>query len=967
MFHLYIIFIIVDEKFKLKIMKILLFIISLLFVLSTDAQSLRLKTSYSDLKKGDHINNTVVFRIKPEYRDLCQQNNILHKDFESFEEKINITYLKRSFPDKEITNGEKDRFGNSFIDLSLIYKLEYSSKVHISYVIELLNSLSIIKYTEPLYMPESLFVPIDHDSLQGNQYYLNNIKAFDAWNIEKGDSNIVIGIIETGTDIYHPDLKNNIKYNYNDPIDGIDNDNDGFIDNFIGWDFGEDDNMPQDNNVWGHGIYVCGLSASTNNGIGVSGVGYNCKFLPIKVEDYYGNLIRTDEAIVYAADRGCDVINCSWGDTVNPSAYEQDIFNYASINKNVLVIASAGNADNETEYYPASYENVLSVGGTSVDDVKWQYSTYGINIDICAPSDSIWSTTGRNVNYYSGLPAGYDYSNGTSFASPIVAGCAAIVKSHFPNLSALQIAEQLKVTADYIDTILGNVNYSYKLGMGRVNLYRALTETNIPSVKMKNINFSDNDGYMQAGDTVSIRGDFLNYLAATSNLNVIIKSESPYVQLIDSVVNLGAIQTLSSKNNINNPFVIALSSNIPENHILAIRLEYSDINYNAFEYITCNVNKAYIDIDTNKIALTVASNSRLAYFDDNRKFGVGMKYNNGMSMIKAGGFIAGTHQDYVSDNIYNASGDGYDTDFTSEIFIRKIIPSLVSDYDVKCAFNDYQTLNSIDISVDMNAFAWDNIDDSKYIILEYIIKNKGNTDINGLYAGLFIDWNIGNPLRNRVSFDQNYKMSYAYSPLGGDYGGVKLLSSLAYNHYAVNFDGSDGSIKIEDGFNGTKKFFALTNTRHNAGFNATYGKDVAEILSYGPIDLLVDDTVCIAFAIIAANHLLDLQSSAINSQDKYSLYSGFNAIDCKSGLYLGQNFPNPFCGKTIIPVYSDKNENIELVLINNLGITIKSIYSGSISKSCTKFELSAEELDKGIYFISLKSNDINLYRKIIVF
>ncbi|GAI36367.1 unnamed protein product, partial [marine sediment metagenome] len=130
----------------------------------------------------------------------------------------------------------------------------------------------------PHYLPELLYTP--DDPLNIYQYYLDTIKAYDAWEICKGDSNIVIGITDTGVDIDHEDLQGNIYYNYNDPINGIDDDNDGFIDNFRGWDLGENDNNPQ----WeinDHGVVVTGIAgARTDNGIGISGVGFKSRFLP---------------------------------------------------------------------------------------------------------------------------------------------------------------------------------------------------------------------------------------------------------------------------------------------------------------------------------------------------------------------------------------------------------------------------------------------------------------------------------------------------------------------------------------------------------------------------------------------------------------------------------------------------------------------------------------------------------------
>ena len=256
------------------------------------------------------------------------------------------------------------------------------------------------------------------------QYQISQINAFSAWDIEKGDTNVVIGIVDDGCQWNHPDLAANVKINYADPINGIDDDHDGYIDNYRGWDLGNNDNDPNNDGpgALAHGTHVAGdADAVTDNAIAIASPGFNCKFLPVKVTDFSGVITVGYEGIVYAADHGCSVINCSWGATEGAN-YQQDIINYASINKNALVIAAAGNDNADETFYPASYNHVISVANVDGSDVKASTSDYNYNVAVSAPGENIYSTTYDSV---------YTLLSGTSMSCAVAAGAAAIIKSHF--------------------------------------------------------------------------------------------------------------------------------------------------------------------------------------------------------------------------------------------------------------------------------------------------------------------------------------------------------------------------------------------------------------------------------------------------------------------------------------------------------------------------------------------------------
>ncbi|MEM7298572.1 MAG: S8 family serine peptidase, partial [Bacteroidota bacterium] len=344
--------------------------------------------------------------------------------------------------------------------------------------IEVCNSLlrnPNVLYAEPIVMDRPLYSP--SDPFTTSQYYLDNIQAYDAWDITRGDDDITIAIIDTGVDLDHEDLASNLWTNEADPIDGVDNDENGYVDDFWGYDFADDDSDPEaDQND--HGARVAGIAgASTDNGVGMAGVGFNTKIAALKgfrSEDGLSNGLF--DAILYAADNGIQVLNLSWGSIREPLQSEQDIINYAVLERDVIIVAAAGNDGTKTtaeeKFYPASYENVLSIGGSDEGDNKWSGSSYNYAVDLIAPASTILSTTtGDGYNSSGGF--------GTSFASPMVAAAAALVKDQFPGLNAQQIMERVRVTADDIYDVGSNISFDGKLGKGRLNVYRAVAESDL--------------------------------------------------------------------------------------------------------------------------------------------------------------------------------------------------------------------------------------------------------------------------------------------------------------------------------------------------------------------------------------------------------------------------------------------------------------------------------------------------------
>lgn len=806
--------------------------------------------------------NTLIFKLKPSY-DFATPS--ARQKLHDILLPVVPHVLKQKFPNATgfpfLKPGE--------VDLTLFYELNFGAPYTFAKLKGILLSSGLIEYVEPVYLPDLLHLPNDPlaDSLQGAQYYLRNMKAYKGWGIQKGDSTVVIAVLDTGIRLNHQDLKNKIKYNYADPINGIDDDKDGYIDNFHGWDLADNDNNPSaDNNT--HGVLVSGIAAgAANNSVGIAGVGYDTRILPIKVfaSSAKGSFAGY-EAIVYAADHGCQVINISWGSPSFRSAYEQDIINYAVINKNVVVVAAGGNTAADLDFYPASYDNVLSVSSVDGNDNRFFSHTYSNKIDIMAVGVSVWTTGGNNDAHYS-------FGHGTSFAAPIIAGCAALVRKQFPHYTALQVAEQLRITADDIYHLPNNIPFKERLGRGRVNLYRALAEKDNKAVRnMANV-FSKGNSLFP-GDTLKITGTFTNFLAPTSNLQVTLSCASPYVTILQNKFDAGALATMASATNNIQPFKIYISPNIPLNTIINFRYGFTDGSYSDYQYFKMAANPDFLTINVNNLGVTITSKGNIGYNGLNYEQGDGVFYKKGNPLLAEGGLMIGATPNRVSDNIRNERYES-DNNFSQIAPVQFIPVPRFGDVAAQGAMQDsFPSATVAGVRVSHWAYAWKDAPNHKFVILEYKITNNTLSPFTDLYAGMFTDWDIDGAFRNVADWDSANAMGYVYNvDRRNVYMGVKLLSNLPATHYAIdNLYGPAENISLADGFSNAKKYRALSNPaakNKKAGLNGM-GNDVSDVTGARIPNLAPGESATIAFAIVAGDNFADLRTNASAAQVRFN-------------------------------------------------------------------------------------------------
>jgi serine protease len=889
---------------------------------------------------GYQLQGKMILKVKPQFRDICFHGYIKHSHLNVILQELGNGSVARMFPDHQPLTREYDEYGHPMTDLSLIYLADFSEDMSLSTAARLLLSTGLFTYAEPYVLPELLYVP--DDPLVSNQYYLHNIRAYDAWDIWKGDSSFVVGIIDTGYDFSHPDLVNAVKYNHNDPIDGIDNDNDGFIDNHMGWNLGMNNNNPQYGPV-AHGVHVSGIAGATaDNSFGIAGVGFHTKLLPVRIDNAAGTLVMSYQGIVYAADHGANVINCSWGSTFGAGQFGQDIVNYAVFNRNALVVAAAGNSNNEQMFYPCSYDHVLCVAATKADDSKWENSSYYRRVDISAPGHNIYSTW---VN------GSFIYSGGTSMASPAVAGAAALIWSYFPGFHPLQVTQLLKNSADFIDTLPQNVTYTKKLGYGRLNMYRALTDTMKPAIKLMDVEVTDqNDDVFVMNDTLYITAHFFNYLAPSQNLEITMRCNSPHIQMIDSIFAAGTTATMTGFSNTSTPFRFKLSAGIPSSHQLLLEFLYSDGDYSGYDFYTLTVNIDYLDLNVNFISATITSKSNIGYNDNlNFQQGVGLRYQQSGSLISCAGLMVGRANNQVSDNLYGFISP-FESDFVAVASAAYINPPVKGDQEIVSVFNDDGAgAQKLNVAVKQHSFAWEETERENFMVLEYFIVNSGTSELTNLYAGFYADWELKIRNQNKAATNQLLRFGYVHSLDSSLYAAVQLLTPGNFSHYAVDNDGQDGSVNLTDGFSSTEKFMTLSNPRSTAG-NHQFGNNVSSVVSSGPLTLQPGDTMHIAYALhVAETYSALLQSAEQAQQSWYEMQTaGVKELSEYPDLTV---FPNPFRDElTICTDYTGQFQIIEVTdIAGRIMITEKfdgdpcmTIITGRISPGIYVIRMTGE-------------------------
>ncbi len=794
------------------------------------------------------------------------------------------------------------------------------------------------------------------------QWSLHKIFADAAWDIARGDSSVAIAVIDVGVDIDHNDLFQNRWINYpelNGEAD-IDDDGNGFIDDVYGWDFIDDDPDPRPENDDSHGTHVAGIAAAaTDNAYGIAGVSWNCRHMAVRAGSAR-TITYGYEGIIYAAASGADIINLSWGSNT-PSNIERITIDYAQ-EQGALIVAAAGNRSNSSnfDHYPAAYQTVIGVAAVDTADRLAIFSNFGNWIEIAAPGASIISCMPGNQ---------YGVLSGTSMATPIVAGAAALLKSHHPDWNADQLRLQLAFSADQIDNL--NSNFADTLIPGRLNLYRCLSDSlsgfKIDDPIITEGEDSDNDGIFDPDEEINIVFELRNVLNRRSNLRGRIFTEDNYLQINRGEYDFGVIAGGSSANNADRPFIASIHRNAPSGRTVECVLILSEngIPLQTFPFIV-HIRPPYVTHNNGSIAFTVTNFGALGYFDYRKEenIGAGLRFpKNGLSGLFHGSFMVGKAPGLVSDCAFGDSSD-IRFDFASNNPEFALETEGEGVQVSRASYDDDRASHPLDVEVSQICTTYPEEPYDDFALMEYRIVNNGNNPLTGVRAALFLDWDIVQPNNNRCRWDGDSKIGWIEHSGGGfPVFGSALIGAETGFHVAIdNFN--EWSSGRWNRWSDRAKFELMESGFENAENLAP--SDYSQLIGASELMIAPGESVSLTFAVIAGENIGDLIDN-LNAVKELWIDRN-NSSDSKSvphKIQLLSVYPQPFNSFINVRIKTTHSGKLGWTLFDNSGRSISRFSHLSVNAGIFNLPLSFKDLASGQYYLIIEQKQERLIAPVV--
>ncbi|MBC8042995.1 MAG: S8 family serine peptidase [Rhizobacter sp.] len=906
-------------------------------------------------QQAEVIANTVVVK----YKSAAKGNAALQARLKSFGLVAEIQMFNLPVGERLQRQGE---------GLSRIKLLRFKSAMDARRIAAELCNDAAIEYAEPRFRRKLAFAPNDPFFADGSSYWLTKIEAAAAWDITTG-SGVLVGIVDSGVQTDHPDLDANIERNAAEiPNNGLDDDANGYIDDYIGWDFGGANHFPGDANTGDndpnepvpyHGTHCAGVAAGvTNNSIGIASIGYNSRILAVKAgvdaaqpEDIFWGY----EGVLYAAERGAKVINCSWGG-FGYSQAEQDLVTYVTEVKGSLVVAAAGNdgADNDLRpFYPSAYRHVLSVGATGQTDVKASFSNYGVqNVDLVAPGDDIRSTW---------KPSTYNFLDGTSFSAPMTAGAAALIMNQFPTYTPEQVGEQLRITADNVDALNGS--FTGKLGRGRLNVRRALQETASTAVRLLSAELRDasGDGYLDAGESVTVKLTFKNFLAATaSSVNVNVSAISGSVTLGTAAFALAPMSALETDSG-EVQFTVQGGATVNEFADFSVGISSGGYIDNARFSALLRAN--YLTLQSTGSTLDLSFNNRgnLGY-DGTEETGpgVGLLYN-GNQLLFEGSLIVGTSASSVED-VARANGFVQSQDFAAITPPQVFGASLLASAEGRARFDDSPVSGArLGLNIIQSVYLFAAPPDTGYAVVAYRIINTSGSTLSNFHLGFLMDWDVINFAANESGFDAVSNTGYTKNPAANVYAGASHLDNA----------GTGFSMLLNDNITALSKSDKW-NFITAAPPSGTLSGDAVNFVGAGPFTISTGDTLTTAFGLVAGTGLEAFRTNISLAKTKWTfikpqlLASPEETQPQPQVFRLEQNYPNPFNPNTVINYQLSANSEVNLKVYDVLGREVATLVNTRQAAGKYAARFNASRFASGIYFYRLQAGSFVETKKMLL-
>ena len=775
--------------------------------------------------------------------------------------------------------------------LANVYLVHYAGARDPQEVAAALAKHAEVLYAEPRFVHRIEAIPNDPGWFYQQRYFVGypvplppRMQFPEAWDVVRAeDGDVVVAIVDGGTDWDHPDLAANIWTNPGE-IDGngVDDDGNGFVDDIRGWNFANSSNdptgLPSTPGSAQHGTHVAGIvGAVTDNGVGIAGAAWNPRIMPIcsALEGQDGAIAFGFEGILYAAANGADIINCSWGAVQPASRFEQEVITWAA-ERGCVVVASAGNSEYLPPHYPSDYDHVLSV--SAVEENDFPYAGFGFHVDVSAQGYVVWST----------LPnGGYGDQSGTSMAAAMATAACALLRTRWPGLAPDEVIERIRATSDNIDG--QNRYYAGLMGHGRLNVLRALT-AQTPGIRITGIDVSDEDGdgVIEPGEVVSLGLTVKNFLDPATSVTFVLRHELRFAEYYEEFARVthgsASIPAIAAGAAISlPPFTVKVREDAPADYefygvleIVAASPVYSDL-----DFFTLRVQPTFVTHDANALLATVTATGKLGHTtigSNSLEEGAGVRFKGSNDVLSQGSLMLGTSAAQISDaasSIYVARDDD-DWVTVQDGSARLHAPGRLSDQESFARFDDSGASTPLGVLVTQEGYAFASVPDDDYLVLKYSIQNTTSASISGLHVGWFCDWDVdrSTPSTNRTGFDAARQLGYVWDDqggAGGSYFGICVLTAPGATSYrGIYVDPQapgNPSWGILDGFNSQEKWEALSG---GVVFPEAGPADVAQAIATGPYDIPPGGVITVAFAIVAGENLADLRANADAAQERWT-------------------------------------------------------------------------------------------------
>ena len=657
---------------------------------------------------------------------------------------------------------------SAFLELSRWYDVWIDGRDLEAWWLEVVSDPSV---TGPVVEPpmEVAATTVDDPLVDGQLWFLELIGAPRAWDRVRGeDGDVVIAVVDTGVDVVHPDLVDNLWRNPGEIAgNGIDDDDNGFVDDVFGWNFQKDRPDPtgdpdQDFNR-SHGTHVAGIAAArTDNGLGVAGVGFNPRIMAVNVADpERDRLIRYGyDGILYAADNGADVINCSWttvrvlpggGPVVSPAFrdFENAVCAYAEARGSVVLAAAGNEGSGDLEPTPAFYPTVLAVAASGFrSESLWPLSNWGPWVDVVAPGASVLSTVSTAIP---GIQSPYQANSGTSMATPMVAAAAALLRVRHPDWSPLQVRQRLRGTARALAQL--DPSRTGGIGGGLLQVDAAVSDTPTPGLVVgpPTLLDEDADGVVEGGETFGLAFELASPFDYEGSVEIRVRTDDPFVVVNEDVLRIPNLEAGASLQ-VQRGLLLYAQNATPLSHVARLDFDWSAGGHEGTTSHWVEVLPFTGTVEAATVAMSAAANGKLGYADPLRPVlpsGVGLRAQGALrSSMVFGTLLVGDGPDRVADAVQRALPDDAFEDFRplqGEALFFETDPSGSGEIrQARMRYSDFASDAPLGIGVEQQLTAWTDPVRGDFVISRWRVDARLE-DLRDLRLGILVDWAAAGP------------------------------------------------------------------------------------------------------------------------------------------------------------------------------------------------------------------------------